>query len=253
MRHGSAKQFQLGQANLLPVFHYSDDDRKPIRVDGKTWLKPPEEFVFGYWTLAVFVHPANPIAAVTREQLGRALTKPGATWKDLGQASDSPIKVYGVDNFYVAARAIDAPYEAIIPRLVQRKPGSRSRDELEDAAADPAAVGIWYYSQINVGKGFKVVPILDEGGQARWPSDAAAVCSGRYPLRVTAQYLVHPEANQATKEFTRWLLTPEAGKAIAEARGRMPAGRIRPCPHFSTLRNRSLPTKLLGKLRRLLS
>ena len=78
-------------------------------------------------------------------------------------------------------------------------------------------MGVWYYSQLNIGKGFKVVPILDEGGQARWPSDAAAVCSGRYPLRIEARYLVHPEANQATKEFARWLLTPEAGKAIAEA------------------------------------
>ena len=128
MKHGSANEFQLGQANVLPVFHYTSDVRKPKHEDGNTWSKPPKELVFGYWTLAVFIHPANPIAAVTMKQLGRVLTKQGVTWKDLGQASDSLVKVYGVDNYDAVARAIHAPYEAIIPRLVHRKPGSRSRD-----------------------------------------------------------------------------------------------------------------------------
>ncbi|MEI8373525.1 MAG: hypothetical protein WCJ35_11925 [Planctomycetota bacterium] len=201
MRHGSIKQFDLGQANVLPMLHHMA--WQEMLRQGKTWSKPPEEFVLGYWTMAVFVNPANPIAAVTEEQLFRALMNPDSTWKDLGQASNKTIVLCEVDNLFAVAR---------------RKPGSGPRDPLHAVAEDPNAMGIWYYSQKNIATGLKVVPILDDDEQPHLPTDAAAVCSGRYPLRIAARYLVHPAANQVTKEFARWLLTPEAGRAIKEAR-----------------------------------
>jgi hypothetical protein len=91
-------------------------------------------------------------------------------------------------------------------------------DAFKEMAKDPDGIGVWFTSQKNVGTGLKMVPFRGEDGRAILPSDEEAVRSGRYPLRIAATFLVHPDANQATKDFARWVLTQEAAKAIAEAR-----------------------------------
>ena len=76
------------------------------------------------------------------------------------------------------------------------------------------------------------MPILDEQGRAVGPSDANAVASGRYPLRIAVKCIVHPQANEAARQFGRWLLTPQAAKAIEDGRRNETRWPIPQCPWF---------------------
>ena len=237
--HGKIEGFRRGEVDLLAYVNRFSDylGGDEIKRFPETFPNPPAETTIAYRTLAVFVHPENSLEKLGRKQLRLLATKRKLTWKDLGREQDGPIWVYVYHTRYAATAILGKPDIGSV--LGSYRPPVRMLYEdriLKALAKDRNGIALWYHNRRFAASGLKIVALVpEEGGVPVRPSDAAAVASGRYWLRVPLKIMVHPGAHEEVRRFARWLTTPEAGRAMLEAerRSAVPATYPSPIAHVS--------------------
>lgn len=182
-------------------------------------LKPEEEpqvkaTVVARDGLTVIVHPTNPVADLTIEQIQKVYAGEIATWSRLG-GPDKPITVVTRENGSGARGAFEElamKGKAIVASaLVQDSQGAVR----QMVSTDPGAIG--YVSHGVVDASVKALRVNGvEPGHA-------TIASGQYPLVRPFLFLTKGEPTLAAKEFIDWILGAE-GQAIAQQEGLFPPG-----------------------------
>ncbi len=169
-------------------------------------------------SLAVYVHPSNPVTELSLAQLKAIYTGRITNWKDFG-GLDLPIVLYSRENnsgtyVYFKEHVLE---NADFAPATQTLPGTAA--VINAVAKDPKAIG---YGGIAYGTGIKVLKIKkDEGSPAIAPT-LENVLSGQYPIsRQLYFYTVGKPRNPVARDFIRWVLSPE-GQAVVKDVGYYP-------------------------------
>lgn len=155
--------------SAIPI---SEAQRKSAREKGLE----PEEKLFGWGGVAVFVHPSNPVGELTREQLRKLFNGDFASWADVGGA-DGPVKAYtgelpGADSAVF--------FQSYVMKGDRFKPGSATRRHtryvVKAVAEDAQGIGVASLATVNRQKTrYPVKPIgvaKNEASDAVLPSEA---------------------------------------------------------------------------------
>ncbi len=172
--------------------------------------------VVAYDAYVAAVAPANPLPAISPEDLGRALTGEIADWGDLGGPAGVPVQLHAMEAAQGAQQGIEAALLA---------PGARGLSaaalrhgdaaELADAVAgDPFALGVTLASALGTARG---LPLAGGCGFTVSPEDAA-IRSEDYPL-VAPMFLYAPARRlpAIARDFLAFLSTPTAERVIRRA------------------------------------
>ena len=188
----------------------------------------PIEHVVGFDALAVFLHPDNPLDALSISQLAEIYGEGGAyeAWSDLGVSipgcsSDEIIRVSRQNNSgtYVYFK------EAVLGQD-EYKPGSldmNGSSEVVDLVGNtPCAIG---YSGLAYANEIVEMPcILTDRGDCVSPSAESAI-DGSYPIARPLFMYTAGEPTGMIKEYMDWILG-EAGQCILVDKGFAAAGSV---------------------------
>ncbi len=154
--------------------------------------------------ITVYVHPSNPIGALSLPQLAALFRGRVRRWSAFG-GPDRPVVLYSRESSsgtyaYFKERVLE---RADFAAEVQSLPGSAA--VVDAVAHDPGGVG---YGGVVRASGVRVVPLLPPGGGAALPPTAEGVANGSYPLaRPLFVYRVGGRGGEPER-FARWLDTP---------------------------------------------
>ena len=166
---------------------------------------------------AVFVHPSNPLASLSTNQLAAIFgASPSiTTWGELGLGgawADRPIHVL------IPPKAAPNTMSFQIGVLKGRPWADTAQagtvpETARDLQADPAAIG---FGGLEDGTpGLKTLAIAPAAGAAAVPLDAESASSGRYPLtRYMYVRLAPGKPSAATIGFLRYVLSREAQERV---------------------------------------
>jgi phosphate transport system substrate-binding protein len=183
------------------------------------------EHTVAYDALAVYVHPQNPIASLSRAQLACVYGEGGTcgTWTDLGVEVPG---CSGQEIVRVSRQNNSGTYQFFREWVLDKadfKLGSRdmqgSKDVVDLVEGTPCAIG---YSGFGYRTGgVKAVCIaLEDGKPCAEPSLAGAV-SGAYPISRALYMYTLGEPEGAVKAYLEWARS-DAGQAIVEQVGYAP-------------------------------
>jgi phosphate transport system substrate-binding protein len=186
----------------------------------------PIEFIVGYDALALFVHPDNPMDAVTFEQLAAIYGENGTVerWTDLG------IEVPGCKDqeiVRVSRQNNSGTYayfrEAVLGKTQDFKLGSRdmhgSKDVVDLVQHTVCAIG--YSGLAYATETVKMPCVQKEGGACVTPSRETAIDRSYAIARPLFMYtLGQPEG--AVKTYLDWILSDE-GQCIISEKGYAPS------------------------------
>ena len=189
----------------------------------------PIEHVVGLDALAVFLHPDNPIDAISAGQLSQIYAEGGAyeTWSQLGVSvpgcgSDEIVRVSRQNN-----SGTYAYFQEAVLASAEFKLGSRDMNgssEVVDLVANtPCAIG---YSGLAYATEEVEMPCVSstEGGDCVSPSVESAV-DGTYPIARPLLMYTAGEPSGMIKEYMDWIFTEEAQCIILD-KGYAPAGSV---------------------------
>ena len=189
----------------------------------------PVEHVVGFDALAVFLHPDNPIDAISAGQLSQIYAEGGAyeTWSQLGVSvpgcgSDEIVRVSRQNN-----SGTYAYFQEAVLASAEFKLGSRDMNgssEVVDLVANtPCAIG---YSGLAYATEEVEMPCVSstEGGDCVSPSVESAV-DGTYPIARPLLMYTAGEPSGMIKEYMDWIFTEEAQCIILD-KGYAPAGSV---------------------------
>ena len=189
----------------------------------------PIEHVVGFDALAVFLHPDNPIDAISAGQLSQVYAEGGAyeTWSQLGVSvpgcgSDEIVRVSRQNN-----SGTYAYFQEAVLASAEFKLGSRDMNgssEVVDLVANtPCAIG---YSGLAYATEEVEMPCVSsaEGGDCVSPSVESAV-DGTYPIARPLLMYTAGEPSGMIKEYMDWIFTEEAQCIILD-KGYAPAGSV---------------------------
>ena len=189
----------------------------------------PIEHVVGFDALAVFLHPDNPIDAISAGQLSQIYAEGGAyeTWSQLGVSvpgcgSDEIVRVSRQNN-----SGTYAYFQEAVLASAEFKLGSRDMNgssEVVDLVANtPCAIG---YSGLAYATEEVEMPCVSstEGGDCVSPSVESAV-DGTYPIARPLLMYTAGEPSGMIKEYMDWIFT-EAAQCIILDKGYAPAGSV---------------------------
>ena len=226
----SRREFLAGRLDVLgyesDLFYQDQASSDELQEYGKTHSKPPKELTVAYWPYAVAVHPTNPMKTVTVAQLRQLFFNPEARWPHLGRPTDGQIRLYVVDTRQIAQTLVASGNEIeaihLSSRALQKHrvqiPTIMDEAFFKAMADDKDGIVVWMHTKPLAASGLKVLPIVGTPGKpGALPTDAAAVASGRYPLRLPLGVATHPGAPAHVQAFVAWLQTPQAGEAMASA------------------------------------
>jgi phosphate transport system substrate-binding protein len=165
--------------------------------------------VLGAYSVAVVVHPNNPVANLTKDQVREIFTGKIQNWKEVG-GSDTPIVLYirdPISGTHLGFKEIAMNNEsyAAHPKLFTNYTALATA-----VATDPSGIG---YSGIEMAKttGAKLISI--DGVEA---SDAS-VHSGKYPYaRMLRFYTNKARESQATQDFIAFTLSARGQELIRQ-------------------------------------
>lgn len=185
----------------------------------------PVEHVVGFDALAVFLHPDNPISAMTFAQLASIYAEGGEyeNWSQLGLTvpgcpSGEIIRVSRQNN-----SGTYAYFKEVVLNEGEYKLGSRDMNgssEVVDLVANtPCAIG---YSGLAYASPAVKMPCVavEEGGACIAPSEASAL-DGSYPIARPLFMYTAGEPQGAVKEYLDWILS-DAGQCIIQKAGYAP-------------------------------
>ena len=188
----------------------------------------PIEHVVGFDALAVFLHPDNPLDALSISQLAEIYAEGGAyeAWSDLGVSipgcsSDEIIRVSRQNN----SGTYTYFKEAVLGQD-EYKPGSldmNGSSEVVDLVGNtPCAIG---YSGLAYATEIVEMPcILTDRGDCVSPSAESAI-DGSYPIARPLFMYTAGEPTGMIKEYMDWILG-EAGQCILVDKGFAAAGSV---------------------------
>lgn len=188
--------------------------------------KDPVEHTVAYDALAIYVHKANPIANITKEQLACVYGESGtcAKWSDLkvevpGCSGQEIVRVSRQNNSgtYMFFR------EWVVGEKNDFKLGSRdmsgSKDVVDLVERTPCAIG---YSGLGYKTGsVKTVCVALKEGEACVEPTIENALSGKYPISRALYMYTLGEPTGEVKEFLDWARS-DAGQAIVERSGYAP-------------------------------
>ena len=183
----------------------------------------------GFDALAVFLHPDNPIDAISTGQLSQIYAEGGAyeTWSQLGVSvpgcsSDEIVRVSRQNN-----SGTYTYFQEAVLASAEFKLGSRDMNgssEVVDLVANtPCAIG---YSGLAYATEEVEMPCISstEGGDCVSPSVESAI-DGTYPIARPLLMYTAGEPSGMIKEYMDWIFTEEAQCIILD-KGYAPAGSV---------------------------
>jgi len=188
----------------------------------------PIEHVVGFDALAVFLHPDNPLDALSISQLAEIYGEGGAyeTWSELGVSipgcsSDEIIRVSRQNN-----SGTYAYFKEAVLGQDEYKPGSldmNGSSEVVDLVGNtPCAIG---YSGLAYATEIVEMPcILTDRGDCVSPSAESAI-DGSYPIARPLFMYTAGEPTGMIKEYMDWILG-EGGQCILVDKGFAAAGSV---------------------------
>lgn len=193
---------------------------KPPEAAGcvKAFGQRPTEYVVALDGLTIYVHPGNPVAELSLEDLAAIFAGRLRNWRELG-GPDAPITLYGRENS-------SGTYEFFKQRVlagqdfapaVQGMPGTAA--VLQAVARDPTGIG---YGGAAYGHGAKHVRLRPTPGDPAVEPTETTVVNGTYPIWRHLYIYVNPSADQREiAAFLRWIRS-DVGQALVKAVGYYP-------------------------------
>lgn len=192
------------------------------RKTGRT----PMEWIVGHDALAIYVHPSNPLEAVTLGQLAQMYGRNGniRSWSALG------VTIPGSKSdeiLLISRQSNSGTYEyfrqTILGGRGDFRMGTRdlngSKEVVSLIGTTPGAIG---YS----GMGYatpqvKTLKVARRVGDAAYPPTPANTISGAYPISRPLYVYTLGEPSGATREYLEWVQSP-AGQKVVEKSGYVP-------------------------------
>jgi len=179
----------------------------------------PVEHVVAFDGIAVIVHPDNPIAELSVEQLSDIFSGEVTAWKNVGgQAGQIQI---------ISRDSASGTYESFKELVVTLHGKAKDRDYAPEAlkqasnqavlttvAQTPSAIGYVGLGYLDdTVKAVKVIPI---GGGDAVAATAENVQNGSYPISRELYMYTNGEPSGAVKEYLDWGLGSDAQAIVAE-------------------------------------
>lgn len=162
--------------------------------------------------LAIYVHPSNPVDALSMSQLHDILTGKLQRWSEVGGV-DQPIAVYGRDNSSGTYRLIRAMVlgDDDFGDGIESLPGTGSI--ADNVAHDPGGLG---YGGIAYARRVKHLRIRKSDSEPAVEGSATTARSGEYGLaRTLYLYGLEPLAPEA-EAFVAWVVDDEGQKVVTD-------------------------------------
>ena len=166
--------------------------------------------------VAVIVHPNNPIAQLSTEQLAAAFAGEVKTWEELG-ASGGPIKIMALDQL---SGTFDTFNSGVLSPLGKQVSANAQRFSshvtlAENVVREPGAIGFVGLPFVGASK---AVAIADGNADALKPQNEL-VATEDYPLSRRLYFYVQPgESNAWAKALIEFAQSP-AGQQLVAANG----------------------------------
>lgn len=175
----------------------------------------PQSVIVARDMLAVIVHPDNPLAALSLDEVGQIFRGETKDWKDVAGPAGK-IQLYGRQSTsgtfaYFQTAVVKGEYSPQLRAL------DGSAGIVEAVAGDPNGIG--YVGVGYVREGVRALALTTNDGDVS-PLDDEAYRSGKYPLSRPLFHYVRqfPSANSTLGRFLSFEVS-EAGQAIVEREG----------------------------------
>ncbi len=179
----------------------------------------PVEHVVAYDGLSAIVHPNNPIASLSLQQLSDIYSGEVSDWSELGVQGLGKIIVLGRDSSSgtygsweeMVVRVVDENREYTV-EMLQLQSNEAVKSHVANTEAAIGYVGLGYLDD-----SVKAVPIVpSEGGEAVMPSKET-VADGTYPISRELYMYTNGEPQGIVKDYLEWGMGEEGQKLVAEA------------------------------------
>ncbi|MCS7078076.1 MAG: phosphate ABC transporter substrate-binding protein [Bacteroidia bacterium] len=175
---------------------------------------PPYQIPIAMSCLAIFVHPNNPVKALSFEDLIRIYADEAPNWKEFG-GLDTPIKPYSLSSYrgtflYFKKTILDGR------RLGNNVIEVDSTDlMMPDIIKNPSAVG---YGSPDYAKNkpVKICPIKVHKDSAAYLPTYENAVNGNYPVTRNLFLICREQPTGILRDFMQWVLTPEAQRMLLE-------------------------------------
>ncbi len=170
--------------------------------------------------LSIYVHPSNPVDALTLAQLHDVLTGRAASWRDLG-GRDAPIAVYGREQSsgtYWLLKELVLGDDDFAPEI-ESLPGTGA--VVDSVRQDENGLG---YGGVAYAHGLKQLKIQRTPDSPAVERSAETGRSGAYGLARTLYLYALEPVDPEVEAFLAWVLGPP-GQAVVERVGYYPLQR----------------------------
>jgi phosphate transport system substrate-binding protein len=162
--------------------------------------------------LSIYLNDANPVKALSIEQLRDIYTGKVTSWKQVG-GGDARIVLYGRENssgtyvYFKDNVLLGRDYSASCQTL----PGTAA--VVNAVARDPNGIG---YGGAAYAKGVKDCAVQKDASSAAVMPGAATVKDGSYPVARDLYFYTRMKPAGDVKKFVDWVLSPEGQKIVTD-------------------------------------
>ena len=192
------------------------DDLDILQIEGSTPSGKRISFAIAVQSIVVYVNKGNPVKELSVTQLRNIFLGNITNWKELG-GPDRTITLYAGESttgnlafFQDAVLHGEEPYPFVGK--------SNTKSLLEVIAADPAAIG---YGTIDANPGVRALPIKAGPASVAVEPTVHNIRSRQYPITRHINWSLSPNASQAAKDLSAWVLSSE-GQLVTEGAGFQP-------------------------------
>jgi phosphate transport system substrate-binding protein len=189
-------------------------------VRRNTGLDPVDHKV-GYDALAVYVHPDNPLEAITFEVLSGIYREDGrlVRWQQLGVSvpgcrSDEIVRV--------SRQSSSGTYDFFRERVLEKrdfKLGSRdlngSKEVVELVGTTPCAIG--YSGMGYATRHVKMLNVARRAGEPAYPPTVEATWARAYPIARSLHMYTLGEPAGPVKAYLDWVMSPDGQRILQES------------------------------------
>jgi phosphate transport system substrate-binding protein len=180
----------------------------------------PSRVVIAIDGLSVIVNSRNPIAKLTRDQIGGIFRGEVTNWSEVG-GDDMPITLYGRQSNsgtygFFREFVLGGEYSGKMRRM------NGNAQIVEAVKADPTGIGYVGVGYVKNASGLTVLKVAaNENAEYVSPLDAESVESGKYPIARPMYQYVGGQVSGGVKDFLKFETGPE-GQMIVEEEGFFP-------------------------------
>jgi phosphate transport system substrate-binding protein len=173
-----------------------------------------KEVIIGFDALAVIIHPSNPVAQLTREQLEKIFTGEIKNWKEVGGA-DAPIVAYSRESS-------SGTYEFFKEHVMDKKNYATTVLNMPATGAIVQSVSqtkgaIGYVGLAYLTDGVKALSVSYDSGKTFVPPSVQGAKDKSYPI-ARAMYYFYDAKNEAkVKPFVDYVMSDAGQKNVGDA------------------------------------